>query len=121
MKYYITYDYVTPESAENGETSENGFSYIPSPIHKPINDSIDLVDDKEFYAIESNVKTFLEYCRDLQISNQSNIQIDDKKPSFYGQSFTEDYEKSEEVTYCIHLEVFNKSQLKRILKHLNVN
>ena len=83
--FHVTYDIVTEESAEQGDTAENGYVHANG-----MKDSIDRVDNAADYAMD--LRTALRHCTPQW----------DSGTWFDQESQVEDYATNDHVSYSLH-------------------
>lgn len=101
--FHVTYDIVTNESAENGDTAENGFVHANDS-----RDSIDIVENSADYAMD--LRTTLRHCSPQW----------DCGRWFDQEAQIEDYSTDEHISYALHpphtITASSYARLKRLLK-----
>ena len=102
IKFHVTYDVVTPESAEDGDTVENGFVHANGG-----RDPIERVSDASDYAMD--LRTALRHCQPQW----------DSGTWFDQESQVEDYATGDAVSYSLHpprnVTPSSYARLKRVL------
>jgi hypothetical protein len=85
LKFHVTYDVVTPESAKDGDTAENGYVHANGG-----RDSLDRVDNVDDYAMD--LRTALRHCTPHYDSGRW----------FSQEGAVEDYATDETISYDLH-------------------
>ena len=124
LTYSVTYDIVTPESAEDGDVAERGY-VLPGGYHVDIPDGL-------------TGEPFIRWCREMGVYYEIP-DLDDGEtlidvvvrllrdegctetgsaPSYYGEP-EQDYTTGEEETRCVHLcDDFDPEELAEISRRL---
>ena len=84
-RFHVTYDIVTPDSAENGDTAENGYVHANGG-----RDPLTTIDNTNDYAMD--LRTALRHCQPQR----------DSGSWFDQEGQIEDYSTGETVAYSLH-------------------
>lgn len=118
MKATITYDIVNPESAENGDTSENGW-YMPGGYHYPLNDESGLnevvLNEAKNNEYDIPLSLAIKTAIDLGCSE---IQVNGNDISVYTTDGHTDFKTGNNTNYCLHIKCKSKIRTKCILNLL---
>lgn len=96
MKFLVsqTFQCVTPESAEHGDYSDQGYEFKETPY------------------------TLRELLREIKDQGNDNVSFWGTTMSIYGWNYTSDYKTGEDTQKCLHIKASNRAlkRLERILK-----
>lgn len=112
-----TYDVVTPESAENGDTSDHGFA-SPDGWTFSLNDpevAKDTEENPELYWVPvspGDVRDAVQWAQEYGCTR------DNGDGSFYSEDPSVDYATGEETSYAIHFRGFSPRALHIIANEL---
>jgi len=117
LKYSITYDVVTSESCEHGDTSESGW-YLPGGWKFPLKDEdghhADTLKDAQNgeFDLTGTLSELLDLARQLGINSFEGAEW------FYSADPEENYTTGENTSYCLHLDDSSMRHFDRVARFI---
>jgi hypothetical protein len=102
--YALTYDVITPESAERGDIAESGFEREPVEIKR----------GSEFSLADAIREARFEGCE--QTGDIDTADFDRREISLYSDYDVVSYRTGAEKSHCAHFKGFTPSTLRRIVR-----
>lgn len=118
IKFTFCYETITPESAEDGDFSDNGF-ILPGHWTYSINEEEtkkDILSNPDDYSIfwpDYRLDQIIEFARDLGICCNNGSWLESVDPDI-------DYQTGESTFYSFHMDDVSPSTYKRICHLLGV-